>query len=193
MVPSAMHTAVQAIIREHQQLAVVVGGMQRFIELVDAHAQTPDAIVFRAMLYYIREYPEQIHHPKEDCYLFARLRMRTADLDEIIEELEHQHAQGEAKVRELERAFTRYELADEAAFAALRDSVYEYARFFAEHRRLEEELILPAALRFLTHEDWIEIDAAFGANRDPFEGMKTESDLDHLFEMVVKAIPDLGG
>jgi hemerythrin-like domain-containing protein len=37
------------------------------------------------MLYYIREYPEQVHHPKEDRYLFARLRDRTGELDEVLD------------------------------------------------------------------------------------------------------------
>ncbi|WP_240975340.1 hypothetical protein [Paraburkholderia aromaticivorans] len=29
------------------------------------------------MLYYIREYPQQVHHPKEDRYLSTPLRDRT--------------------------------------------------------------------------------------------------------------------
>ncbi|WP_337999511.1 hypothetical protein [Paraburkholderia atlantica] len=40
--------AVQTIVREHQQLSAVVNGMTRLVESL-----------------YIREYPEQVHHPKE--------------------------------------------------------------------------------------------------------------------------------
>lgn len=56
------------------------------------------------------------------------------------------------------------------------------------HRRLEEEVILPAARQRLTEDEWNEIDDAFGANRDPFAGVKVEADLGRLFVMIVKAI-----
>jgi hypothetical protein len=58
----------------------------------------------------------------------------------------------------------------------------------AVHRRLEEEVILPAARQRLTEDEWNEIDDAFGANRDPFAGVKVEADLGRLFVMIVKAI-----
>src|SRR6202158_3538489 len=135
-------------------------------------------MVFRAMLYYIREYPEQVHHPKEDRYLFTPLRDRTGEFDSALDELESQHARGEMKVRNLEHALTRYELKGASALRTLRALMDDYAEFYADHRCMEETLILPAARRLLTQEDWAEIDTAFGANRDPFDGAKLEDDLD---------------
>ena len=35
-----------------------------------------DCTSLKAMLEYIRNFPERLHHPKEDAYLFARLRDR---------------------------------------------------------------------------------------------------------------------
>ncbi|UUZ68301.1 hemerythrin domain-containing protein [Polaromonas sp. P2-4] len=141
------------------------------------------------MLYYIREYPEQVHHPKEDQYLFARLRDRTSKLDETLAELESQHTQGEALVRELERALTRYELEGSSAFLAFRDLVEKYAKFYFSHMRLEEEVILPAARRLLTPEDWTVVDAAFAGNRDPFAGADLKGGLEKLFLLIVNIIP----
>lgn len=188
-----MHSATQRdatyiIIKEHQQLSAVVAGMQRFVALLESGASAPPMTVFRAMLYYIREYPEQIHHPKEDVYLFARLRARTDALDDVIDELESQHAQGESKVRNLEHALTRYELGGEAALPALRELVDDYAHFYGRHRRLEENVILPAARHYLTDDDWRKIDAAFAVNRDPFDGEKLEEDLDKLFVSILKVV-----
>jgi hypothetical protein len=45
-------------------------------------------------------------------------------------------------------------------------------------------------LRLLTEESWAEVDAAFGANRDPFEGTTLEDDLSKLFSMIVKTISE---
>lgn len=80
--------AVRVIIREHQQLSMVVTGMQRFVKLLGAGADVARPPMFRSMLFYISEYPEQLHHPKEERYLFARLRHHANDLDKTIDELE---------------------------------------------------------------------------------------------------------
>lgn len=187
--------AVRLILDEHKQLSAVIHGMLGFVRLIDKGEKAPGLMVFRAMLYYIREYPEQVHHPKEDQYLFARLRDRTSKLDETLAELESQHTQGEALVRELEHALTRYELEGNSAFRAFRDLVEKYAKFYFSHMRLEEEVILPAARRLLTSEDWTMVDAAFAGNRDPFAGADLKGGLEKLFLLIVNIIPapdDLG-
>ncbi|UUZ76060.1 hemerythrin domain-containing protein [Polaromonas sp. P1(28)-13] len=181
--------AVRLILDEHKQLSAVIHGMLGFVRLIDKGEKAPGLMVFRAMLYYIREYPEQVHHPKEDQYLFARLRDRTSELDETLAELESQHTQGEALVRELEHALTRYELEGSSAFRAFRDLVEKYAKFYFSHMRLEEEVILPAARRLLTPEDWTVVDAAFAGNRDPFAGADLKGGLEKLFLLIVNIIP----
>ncbi|WP_233808083.1 hemerythrin domain-containing protein [Paraburkholderia sp. HP33-1] len=180
--------AVQTIVREHQQLSAVVNGMARYVESLSEGGHAPEPMVMRAMLYYIREYPEQIHHPKEDKYLLARLRTRTDELDDVIEELEAQHVAGEARVRDLERALTRYELSGSAEAPALRALVGEYAAFYSHHRRLEEEVILPAALQFLTAADWMELDEVFGENHDPFSGSEIQGELDRLYSLIFSTV-----
>jgi hemerythrin-like domain-containing protein len=190
MQATGVRRAVQVIMREHQQLSTVVAGMQRFVELLAAGAKTPGLIVLRAMLYYIREYPEQVHHPKEDNYLFARLWHHEYHIDKTLAELEAQHAQGEEHVRNIEHALTRYELVGDAALPALRAMLEKYAAFYANHRRLEEEVILPAARKWLKPEDWDVLDEVFGANRDPFYGAQVEEDLGHLFSLIVNSIPE---
>jgi hemerythrin-like domain-containing protein len=182
--------AILTIVREHQQLAAVINGMIRFAEALSEGARRPSPMVMRAMVYYIREYPEQMHHPKEDRYLFARLQSRTGELDDVIETLQAQHAEGEARVRDLEHALTRYELSGDAAAPALRAMVDDYAAFYSQHRRIEEEVILPAALRWLSAGDWIELDEAFGSNPDPFSGNALQGELDRLYALILNAAPE---
>jgi hemerythrin-like domain-containing protein len=177
------------ILKEHQQLTTVIGGMLQFVRLREKGAATPSFVVFRSMLYYIREYPERVHHPKEERDLFTRIRARTHEIDDVLDDLNHQHTEGEAMVRDLEHALTRYELAGDPALPDFASLVEKYASFYANHRRIEEEIVIPVALRVLTRDDWTEIDAAFGANRDPFEGVELEEDLDKLFRMIVNTIP----
>ncbi|WP_406868413.1 hemerythrin domain-containing protein [Paraburkholderia fungorum] len=183
----APQNAVKVILREHQQLSMVITGMQRFVRLLGVAIDAPKPMMLRSMLFYISEYPEQLHHPKEERYLFARLRHRANDLDKTIDELEKQHAQGKARVQNIGHALTRYELAGESALPVLRETIDEYAAFSANHKRLEEDVILPSARQWLTETDWKELNEAFGTNRDPFAGVKAEADLGRLFAMIGRA------
>jgi hemerythrin-like domain-containing protein len=101
MQPLGPRSAIQVILNEHRQLSAIIEGMLRFTRLLETGSKAPGLMVFRAMLYYIREYPEQVHHRKEDRYLFARLRARTDEFDDVLDELEAQHAEGDARVRVL--------------------------------------------------------------------------------------------
>jgi nucleotide-binding universal stress UspA family protein len=141
---------------EHRSLDAVLHAL---LGLVDDTA--PDPALLHAMLYYIEQFPERLHHPKEDAWLFAKLRQRTSECDALIGELEQQHRAGAARVVEMRRCLQG---GDMPAFAAhLRD----FAQLQREHMRAEETLVLPAASRHLRSEDWREIAQAFGTNGDP--------------------------
>ncbi|WP_028219907.1 hemerythrin domain-containing protein [Paraburkholderia oxyphila] len=190
MEAATRRSAIQVMLSEHRRLTSIVNGMQRVVDGMASGAGASGAMLMRAMLYYIQEFPEQIHHPKEERYLFARLRERTDELDAVIEELGRQHEEGAMRVRALERALTRYELGGASMLPALRAEVSAYADFYARHRQLEESVILPGAQHCLTAADWVEIDEAFGANRDPFEGLAAEDNLDDLYTLIVQTLPD---
>jgi hemerythrin-like domain-containing protein len=183
-------SAIQVILSEHHRLTSIVSGMLRVADDMASGPGLSSAMLMRAMLYYINEFPEQVHHPKEEQYLFARLRARTGEFGAVTWELARQHEEGKLRVQALERALTRYELAGTDMLPALRDSVYGYADFYAGHRHLEESVILPGAQRHLTVSDWMEIDEAFGANRDPFESLETEDNLNDLYRLIVQTMPE---
>ena len=184
------HPALRVIRLDHQRLAAVTSAMLDFVRALGDGGSTADPIVLRAMLYYIREYPEQFHHPMEDRYLFAPLRSRTDDLDDVLDELQCEHVEGDVRMRNLEHALTRYELKGEAALLGLRTLMEQYVAFCAEHRRVEETVILPAAGRFLSQADWTRIDAAVGHRLDPFGEATFEGEsLEGLYRLIANAVP----
>jgi nucleotide-binding universal stress UspA family protein/hemerythrin-like domain-containing protein len=158
----ALHTDEQralAILRdEHRSLDAVLHAL---LGLVGEGEREPDRALLHAMLVYIERFPERLHHPKEDGWLFARLRACTSECDALIGELEQQHRAGAARVAEMRRCLQG---GDMPAFGAhLRD----FARLQREHMGAEETLVLPAASRHLRSDDWRDIAQAFGANGDP--------------------------
>lgn len=186
---TAEQNTLRIIHHEHGNLASIIRGMQYFVRAIDQGQQAPDLKVFRAMLFYIDQFPDRVHHPKEDHYLFACLRERSAELSDTIDELEQQHETGEQLVRRLNQALARYEFEGIAAFPGFRDLVLEYAGFYFGHMRLEEEIILPAAAKLLTESEWKSIDTAFSDNRDPLTGVEIKGNFDKLFSLIVNITP----
>ena len=68
---------------------------------------------------------------------------------------------------------------------ALQEAVSAYATFIWEHMGREEGVILPAAQRYLTDADWIEINTAFSGNSDPRFGSDADTEFRHLFSRIV--------
>lgn len=186
---AAQHSALRIIRGEHDRLSAVIQGMVYFVRTIDRSEKAPDLKVFRAMLLYVSEFADRMHHPKEDQHLFACLRKRTNEVDGTLTELERQHSLGDSLVRGLEHALVRYELEGAAAFPVFRDLVDEYAAFYFNHMRLEENLIFPAARRYLSDQDWVAIDMAFSANCDPLAGAALGKNFEKLFSLIVQIAP----
>jgi hemerythrin-like domain-containing protein len=184
-----MKTALDIIRSEHRALAAVIHGLQYLVEQVRKGGPTPDLKVFRAMIHYIDAFPERLHHPKEDRYLFAKIQQRYPEGNAIIFGLEAQHVHGAQLIRELERALLAWEEEGATAFPDFAHQVREFSEFHWRHMREEEDVVLPLAERVLLDEDWKEIDAAFEGNKDPLIGKDVQEDFDKLFSHIVNIAP----
>ncbi|WP_349654583.1 hemerythrin domain-containing protein [Ramlibacter sp. 2FC] len=146
--------------------------------------------VLRAMLFYIDEFPERLHHPKESDLLFPRVARRSPELMETVTRLERDHLHGEAQVRELQHLLLAWELLGESRRQAFVDAFKPYVDFYLEHMRLEESVILPEAEMQLSETEWAELDAAFERNRDPLTGKyPPDPAYDRLFTRIVMKAP----
>ena len=184
-----MDSALQIIRNEHSALAA----MLRSLSMMVAHGPggDPDRFfdVVRAMLFYIDEFPERHHHPKESELLFPKLARAVPELGEVIRRLESDHQDGEHKVRELQHQLLAWELLGDTRRAAFVDAAEEYVRFYLEHMRTEETQLLPAAERFLGPEDRAKLDAAFNRDRDPLAGGANDWRYSRLFKRIVMTTP----
>jgi hemerythrin-like domain-containing protein len=180
--------AIQRIRDEHRSISAVLHALKQLAREAQDVRVKPGFDALRAMIRYIDEYPEQMHHPKEDQYLFARLAARAPEARPLIDSLKAEHEQGARLVRELERALLLFEDAAPAGAREFLDAVNAYAEFHWRHMRREEADLLPLAERHLTPEDWRAIDEAFDTNRDPIAGIH-ERDFEALFTRIVNLAP----
>ena len=165
-----MKKSLSIIHAEHRALAAMLNGLRQLVDGIAKGRIKPDFGLFRKMIEYIDKVPEKVHHPKEDQYLFARLRLRCPEAVPVIERLEAEHRIGDARIRALEAALEAYEQRGPAGFAGFQAAVVEYIDAEWRHMNAEEHEIFPLAERDLQADDWAAIDAAFLANDNPWQG-----------------------
>lgn len=186
--PGPPARAIGIIRDEHRSLGAVLHAWMHLVAVARREGTHPDRALTRAILRYLGEFPLQLHHPKEDDYIFRKLRRRTAELDAEIGALERQHQRDRELVAELAEMVDR-EARGELPIAEFERAVMRYATFIWEHLGREENVILPAAARHLTEADWTEINAAFAENRDPRFGGEADAEFRHLFSRIVNLVP----
>ncbi|MBL8351117.1 MAG: universal stress protein [Burkholderiaceae bacterium] len=187
--------AIGVIRDEHRSLAAVLHAWMHLLAGARHRGQPADPKLVRAIVHYLKAFPLALHHPKEDEYLFKRLRERTTSVHADLDELERQHQRDHQLLDELAQLVEAWATASDPAaaqrcLASLDEAVQRYASFLWDHMGREEGVILPAAQRHLTAEDWQQIDAAFSVNRDPQFGASTETDKEYkqLFSRIVNLV-----
>ena len=179
-----------AIIRdEHRSFAAVLQGLTWLVTEIRERRLQPDFRLFAAILSYIDAFPEKLHHPKEDEYIYARLRKRSPGIAPVLDELEAEHVRGRAFITELAGALDRYQREGAAAFAAFDAAATAYVDFHWAHMRKEEDVVLPIAEAALSADDWKTIDAAFASNDDPLVGVDATRESRELFRRIVNLAP----
>lgn len=183
-----MQKAVTVIYNEHRSLSAVLSGLKSLARMTGDPQVRPDFAVLHAMIYYIDAFPERMHHPKEDQYLFARLAERDPGAKELIESLKAEHVTGATMVRELERELNEFETVWPRGADQFAAAVDAYAQFHWTHMRREEHDLLPRAEKAFTPEDWRAIDEAFSTNEEPIADLR-ETDFKALFQRILHLAP----
>lgn len=155
---------------EHRALATMLRAIPALLSRHRERDELPDFGVLRAMLFYVDEFPERLHHPKESELLFPKLRARVPTVRETLNQLDEDHRRGERAIRELEHSLLAFEVMGQARRANFERMATHFVEGYLRHMDIEERQILPLALQMLSADDWVDLGEAFAANRDPLAG-----------------------
>ncbi len=178
--------ALGALKTEHHNLAQVLNCLSEEVERIRGLDEKPDLDLLFSIVYYIRVFPDRYHHPKEDEYLFKRLRQRTHEADQVLGELEREHADFERLLKTLEQALRDYDQRYPNGLDELERQVEEYLDIQWQHMRKEEEHVLPIAEKALLDEDWAATNNAFLRHDDPMFGENVRTGFEALRHRIVK-------
>lgn len=193
MNPSPMPLAVRVIRAEHDVLAAMLRTLPLLLQAQRRSTVPPDFGALRAMLFYVDEFPERLHHQKESELLFPRLRARDPLLRPVLDDLEADHAQGERAIRELQHSLLAWEQMGEARRDKFEQQLKVYSARYLRHMKREETEILPRAAALFSADDWAELDEAFGSHQDPLAprpGQTVDAAYAPLRERILAALPE---
>jgi hemerythrin-like domain-containing protein len=183
------HAALTVMGEEHEAIAAMLRSVSMLVAQSGRDKKLPDFGLLRAMLFYLDEFPERLHHAKETRLLFPKVRQRCPQLCAVLDRLDADHARGETAIRALERTLVAFEILGESRRDAFEQAMQRYVGAYLHHMAVEETQVLPTARECLTEADWAELDAAFEANRDPLTGHPASDEYRALFSKIVAAAP----
>lgn len=189
-----MHATLQIIRSEHQALTAMLRSIRLLLAEHRRSNTLPDFSVLRAMLFYVDEFPERLHHTKESTLLFPMLRGQGSEANEVLDRLDREHARGEAAIRELEHELLGFEMMGQTEQGLRRrerfeQAMNEYIDFYLSHMHVEETVVLPLAERVLSAAEWRELDSAFSQNRDPIANYDTDGPYRPVFQKILMHLP----
>lgn len=180
---SVTDIALATIKAEHRTLSAVLQTFRELIDKIEAGHATPVFDLFSALLYYIDDFQERCHHPKEEQFLFKALSARTPEFDDVICGLQADHVNSASAMTQLHRSFVHYQGGAVGGFEAFRARVEAYDTQMFEHMRCEENLF--ARIRgVLSEQDWERISAAFDENDDPLFGNNRRDEFERLYQRI---------
>jgi len=153
---------------EHDYFRRLLDLFERQIDVFHAGEQ-PNYPLMLDIIYYLRHFTDQSHHPREDA-AFARLAARVPEMQLQLARLMQEHRViihiGQNLEKGLERAVADAFVprADLEALAAT------YLVYYRSHIAREEQEVLPHAATALTPEDWEVVRQAAPAMPDPLLG-----------------------
>lgn len=154
--------------REHEDLSRLLDLLERELARFTS-GDAADYETISTILRYCLEYPDAVHHPKEDL-IYGVLRMRDLDLAAAVGDLEEDHRRLAVETREL-AALIDQALAEEPVDRLqVHRQASDFIRRYRNHIAREESQMFPAARRTLSQEDWAKIDARLQGITDPLFG-----------------------
>jgi hemerythrin-like domain-containing protein len=175
---------IDELVRDHRNMRIL-------FDIIDEEmtayrkGRTPDYAVLGMIAEYILDYPNVIHHPKEDL-VFKHLAIRDPGAMASLGNLINEHKRLAELTRRFAVAMANTERHSESPRKWLSGLADDYLVANRAHMRLEEAYFFPRAMARLTQADWLEIAQSRNRDDDPVFGNNAAGAYHRLYERIVK-------
>ncbi len=184
-----MSDVIAALELDHANIVRILELLESEILAIEV-GKTPDYQLLQDIMCYMTQYPDRIHHPKEDL-MFAQLVRRYPTAHVVVNEILDEHITIGLAGREFARLVSKSEVDSVDVREELGTAGFAYIRAQRQHMFLEEKNLFPMAQTVLTDKDWQEIEGAVDAIEDPLFGAEIAKGYERLYRLIIDQA-DLG-
>ena len=157
---------------DHRNMALLLDSLDAEIDKLAASGE-PDYDLVRDIMLYVTEYPDVVHHPKED-FVYRHLKSLRPEVHAKLERVEKDHQYIEERglklKNDIEALSTDASLDRDELVADLR----HYMEQLREHMYLEETELFSLADELQHYGDWSEVLLANNEISDPLFGSRVD-------------------
>jgi hemerythrin-like domain-containing protein len=169
---------IESLVQDHRNMETLLQILEQELAVFD-RAERPDYDVLIGIIDYFREFPNRLHHPKEDL-VASRLAARAPERTKPLIDIEAEHGQAAIRLERFAKLVDSVLNDCELPRAGLDAAAAEFVAHERRHIEVEEQQLFPAARAALTAEDWTALDAKLGAARDPLFNRQVEARFEAL-------------
>ena len=153
---------------EHAYFRRLLDLLERQIDVFHAGEQ-PNYALMLDIIYYLRHFTDQSHHPREDA-AFSRLAERVPEMQLQLARLMQEHRVIVHIGQNLEQSLERAAADAFVPRANIEALAATYLVYYRSHLAREEQEVLPRAASVLTPQDWELVRRAAPSMPDPLLG-----------------------
>ncbi len=161
-----MPSVTDVIRAQHRDFSRVLKALEAIADGPLEERRRDDMAQLFDICHYAQVFPDALHHPDEERYVFGPLRKVATDHLEMIDEIHDEHELTEALTVGLRDAATAFDKGKSDA-DTLRQAIRNYLHFQFEHMRKEENILLPLVEQALDAGQYHEATRAFSGHADP--------------------------
>lgn len=178
-----MNPVISALHNDHYNFSRVIDALYVQVSCIQ-HQQTPDYSLMLDILDYIRSYPDEVHHPREDVIYAAALRYE-GEHRSVIGSLIEEHQELKRLTEEVHAATTGVfndETVDRDEYV---ETVCRFVERQRDHMNVEEGEVFPVLMQLLTEDDWGGGDDVIPLRPDPLFGREVLERYQSLYDHIV--------
>ena len=179
-----MSNVITSLQIEHRNLVGLLDVIQQQVR----HLARGEPVNYRLLdsaFAYLSGYPDRCHHPKEDL-VYGKLVTRKPDLAASLNNLVADHEKLAQLTRNLTAALAEPRQAAVPGSEYLADRLTEFLGLYRHHMLMEDQHFFPAALRWLSPDDFEEIDFTLFDQPDPLLDPSAEATFAELREEIMR-------
>ena len=167
--------------------------MIQLLDLLDAETvrladcDEPDYDLVYDIMTYMSEYPDAVHHPKEDM-IYRHLKSIQPDIDDSLKHIEVEHKALAEASHEIRRDIDAIAADGVVSREALAESLRKYSEDLRKHMYWEEKELFELADALDDDENWTILLKSYDEASDPLFGNQTERRFQKLFNGIQRRI-----